>query len=49
MREAGDPLPARGQAQTKRGDDQFGFINEERNKAGSWAYIDEWRFQLESI
>ncbi len=30
---------------TKRGTDQFGFTNEERNEDGSWAYIDEWRFQ----
>jgi hypothetical protein len=30
---------------TKQGDDQFGFVNEERNKDGSWSYIDEWRFQ----
>ena len=30
---------------TKTGDDQFGFVNEERNPDGSWAYIDEWRFR----
>jgi len=30
---------------TKRGPDQFGFVNEERMGDGSWAYIDEWRFQ----
>lgn len=30
---------------TKRGKDEFGFINEERNEDGSWAYIDEWRFR----
>jgi hypothetical protein len=30
---------------TKPGNDQFGFINEERNERGSWAYIDEWRFK----
>ena len=29
---------------TKAGDDQFGFVNEERIEDGSWAYIDEWRF-----
>jgi hypothetical protein len=30
---------------TKTGNDQFGFINEERNEIGSWAYTDEWRFK----
>lgn len=30
---------------TKHNDDAFGFINEEQNPDGSWAYIDEWRFQ----
>ena len=30
---------------TKTGHDQFGFINQERNEDGSWAYIDEWRFK----
>jgi hypothetical protein len=30
---------------TKHGDDQFGLVNEERDEQGSWAYIDEWRFQ----
>jgi hypothetical protein len=30
---------------TKTGDDQFGFINQERNEIGSWVYIDEWRFK----
>ena len=30
---------------TKKGNDEFGFVNEERNEDGSWAYIDEWRFQ----
>jgi hypothetical protein len=30
---------------TKSGEDQFRFINEERNEDGSWAYIDEWRFK----
>jgi hypothetical protein len=29
----------------KTGDDQFGFVNEERNADGSWAYIDQWRFK----
>ena len=30
---------------TKTGDDQFSFVNEERNEDGSWAYIDQWRFR----
>lgn len=30
---------------TKTSDDEFAFINEERNQDGSWAYIDEWRFK----
>jgi hypothetical protein len=30
---------------TRAGEDQFSFINEERNEYGSWAYIDEWRFK----
>jgi hypothetical protein len=29
---------------TKTSDDQFGFVNEEREKDGTWSYIDEWRF-----
>ncbi|HEY6490435.1 MAG: hypothetical protein WCC26_09880 [Terracidiphilus sp.] len=29
---------------TKYNDDAFGFVNEEQNPDGSWAYIDEWRF-----
>ena len=29
----------------KTGNDQFRFINEERNEDDSWAYIDEWRFK----
>jgi len=28
----------------KSADDEFGFVNEERNEDGSWAYIDEWCF-----
>ena len=30
---------------TRSGSDQFSFINEERNEDGSWAYIDQWRFE----
>jgi hypothetical protein len=30
---------------TRTGDDRFQFVNEERNLDGSWAYIDEWRFE----
>ena len=34
---------------TRKGSDEFGFINEERAEdapsSGSWAYIDEWRFR----
>ena len=30
---------------TKKGTDEFGFINEEQNVDGSWAYIDQWRFR----
>jgi hypothetical protein len=30
---------------TKQGDNEFGFINEERNEDGSWAYIDQWQFK----
>ena len=26
------------------GENQFGFVNEERSEDGSWAYIGEWRF-----
>ncbi|HEY7170427.1 MAG TPA: hypothetical protein VH417_06235 [Vicinamibacterales bacterium] len=29
---------------TRRGDDAFGFVNEERAADGTWTYIDEWRF-----
>jgi hypothetical protein len=29
---------------TRDGEDAFSFVNEERNDAGHWAYIDEWRF-----
>ncbi|MGA8673177.1 MAG: hypothetical protein WB679_25105, partial [Terracidiphilus sp.] len=30
---------------TRQSSDRFFFVNEERNEDGSWAYIDEWRFQ----
>jgi hypothetical protein len=30
---------------TRHGPDRFSFVNEEQTDAGSWAYIDEWRFQ----
>ena len=30
---------------TKVSDDEFGFVNEERDDSGSWACIDEWRFR----
>jgi hypothetical protein len=30
---------------TKFDEDEFGFVNEEHNEDGSWAYIDEWRFK----
>jgi hypothetical protein len=30
---------------TRNGSDHFSFINEERNEDGSWAYIDQWRFE----
>lgn len=30
---------------TKESDDHFFFINEERDGAESWAYIDEWHFR----
>lgn len=30
---------------TKESIDQFSFINEELSADGSWAYIDEWRFE----
>jgi hypothetical protein len=33
---------------TRQSPDRFGFVNEERGPDGSWAYIDEWRFQRES-
>ncbi len=33
---------------TRQSSDRFFFVNEERNEDGSWAYIDEWRFQLRS-
>jgi hypothetical protein len=30
---------------TKTNNTVFGFVNEEQLLDGSWAYIDEWRFQ----
>jgi hypothetical protein len=33
---------------SREGTGQFSFINEERNQDGSWAYIDQWRFQRKS-
>ena len=29
---------------TRDGEDAFSFVNEERDDAGHWDYIDEWRF-----
>ena len=29
---------------TRKGVDRFGFVNEERDNDGTWAYIDEWHF-----
>jgi hypothetical protein len=29
---------------TKKSNDAFGFVNEERGVDGSWEYIDEWHF-----
>jgi hypothetical protein len=29
---------------TRDGEDAFSFVNEERNDAGHWDYIDKWRF-----
>src|SRR5262249_9639922 len=29
---------------SRRGPDRFAFVNEEKTPAGSWAYIDEWRY-----
>jgi len=31
----------------KESDDRFSFMNEERDAAGSWIYIDEWHFMRE--
>lgn len=33
---------------TRQGPDRFRFVNEECTPDGSWAYIDEWRFQRQS-
>ena len=33
---------------TRHNDDAFTFVNEEQNRGGSWACIDEWRFQRKS-
>jgi len=30
---------------TKKGSDQFSFVNEEATRDGTWNYIDQWRFQ----
>ena len=30
---------------TRSDDRRFSFVNEERNEDGSWAHIDQWRFQ----
>jgi hypothetical protein len=27
------------------GDNEFGFVNEERLPDGPWSYIDEWRYR----
>ena len=29
---------------TKTSEDEFQFVNEEKNEEGGWTYIDEWRF-----
>jgi hypothetical protein len=31
-------------AWTKKTNDDFTFINQEKNEDGSYTYIDEWRF-----
>lgn len=33
---------------TRMNDNQFHFVNEERDHDGSWIYIDEWRFTRKS-
>jgi len=35
-------------AWTKKSNDEFMFINQEKNEDGSYAYIDEWRFTRKS-
>jgi hypothetical protein len=30
---------------SRAGDNEFGFVNEERLPDGSWSYIDEWRYR----
>jgi len=30
---------------TREGADVFSFVNQERNHAGDWDYVDEWRFR----
>lgn len=30
---------------TRIGDDEFRFVNSERDAGGSWLYIDEWRYR----
>jgi len=32
----------------REGEDRFSFVNEERAPDGTWAYVDEWRFQRKS-
>jgi hypothetical protein len=34
---------------TKISDDQFGFVNEEKDAAGRWTYIDEWSFRRAGV
>jgi len=29
---------------TKTNNDEFNFVNQERNADGTWTHIDEWRF-----
>jgi hypothetical protein len=33
---------------TKTSDEEFGFVNEERDQTGSWSCIDKWRFKRKS-
>jgi hypothetical protein len=34
---------------SRRGSDEFAFVNEEKTSEGNWAYIDEWRYVRRSI